>query len=85
MALVKKLDTGGSLDILNDELGRELGSYNLKSKDERKVRDALLQYRDYFASPEGKSLTVDSLANKYTVTGVGSEKFAGSPDDIKSN
>lgn len=85
MALVKKLDTGGSFDNLNDELGKELGSLNLKSKDERKIRDALIQYRDYFASPEGKSLTVDSLANKYTVTGVGSEKFTGSPDEIRAN
>jgi hypothetical protein len=85
MALVKKLQPGGSLDLLNDELSKELGSYNLRSKDERKVRDALVQYRDYFASPEGKSLSIDPVANQYTVTGIGSEKFAGSTDEIRSN
>jgi hypothetical protein len=85
MALVKKLQTGGSVDLLNDELNKELGSYNLRSKDERKVRDALVQFRDYMANPAGKSLTTDPLANTYTVTGQGSEKFAGSPDQIRSN
>jgi hypothetical protein len=85
MALVKKLQPGGSLSSLDDELNKELGTYNLKSKDERKVRDALVQFRDYFATPEGKSFTADSLAKKYTITGQGSEKFIGSPDEIRSN
>ena len=85
MALVKKLQSGGSPTSLNDELIKELGSYNLKSKDERKVREALAQMRDYLATPEGKSFTADPLTQKYTVTGPQSEKFTGSPDEIRSN
>lgn len=85
MALVKKLQPGGSLGSLDEELNKELGQYNLKSKDERKVRDALVKFRDYFATPEGKSFTADPLANKYTISGQGSEKFSGSPDEIRSN
>lgn len=85
MALVKKLQPGGSMDLLNDELGKELSSYNLRSKDERRVRDALVQMRDYLATSGENSFSADPLANKYTITGVGSEKFAGSPDEIKAN
>jgi hypothetical protein len=85
MALVKKLQPGGTVGSLDDELNKELSQYNLKSKDERKVRDALVQFRDYFATPEGKSFAADELAKKYTVTGQGSEKFAGSPDEVRAN
>lgn len=86
MSLVKKLQPGGSIDntLLNEELNNELSTYNLKSKDERKVRDALVKLRDY-AATNGNSFSIDALANKYTISGVGSEKFQGSPDEIKSN
>lgn len=84
MALVKKLDAGGSMDLLDEALNSELGTYNLKSKDERRVRDALVKFRDYMATPEGKSFSVDPVANTYTVTGEGSQKFTGSPDEVKT-
>ena len=86
MALMKKLQPGGTVDqnILNDAINQELSHYSLKSKDERKVRDALVQLRDYMATPEGKSFSVDPVAKTFTVSGEGAEKFQGSPDKIKS-
>lgn len=85
MSLVKKLQSGGSATTtLNDALNKELASYNLKSKDERKVRDALVKLRD-FTSVENNSFTADSLAKTYTISGQGSEKFSGSPDEVRSN
>ena len=87
MALVKKLQSGGSVnnpEILDSELEKAIGIYGLKSKDERKVRDALVKMRDYFKTdPEGKSLSVDSLSKTYTVSGPESNKFTGSADDVK--
>ena len=84
MALVKKLQIGGQADnnTLNNELDTQLQSFNLKSKDERKVRDALVKFRDYFKDSNGKSFEVDPLSQKYTVSGAGSEPFSGSPDEI---
>lgn len=87
MAQVKKLNLGGSIDptLLNDELNKELSQLKLRSKDERKLRDALIQMRDYLAPSGGGTFTHDPVSNKYTITGQGSEIFAGSPDDITSN
>ena len=84
---MKKLAPGGTIDqnALNDNINSELSKYNLTSKDERRVRDALVQLRDYMSAPEGKSFSVDPVAGKYTISGVGSEKFQGSPDEIKNN
>ncbi len=84
MALVKKLQVGGQVDenTLNNELNTQLESFNLKGKDERKVRDALVKFRDYFKDSKGKSFSVDPLSQKYTVSGPGSESFTGSPDEI---
>jgi len=86
MALVKKLQPGGNIDqtALNEALNTELGSYNLKSKDERKVRDALTRLRD-FSATSGNSFTADQVAQKFIITGPGSNQFQGSPDDVKSN
>lgn len=84
---MKKLAPGGTIDqtSINDNINSELAKYNLTSKDERKVRDSLVQLRDYMSNPDGKTFSVDPVANKYTISGVGSEKFQGSPDEIKSN
>lgn len=86
MSLVKKLQPGGTVDnnALDSALNNELATFNLKSKDERKVRDALVQLRD-FAASKGNTFSADELAKKYTVSGEGSEKFQGSPDEIRSN
>ena len=86
MSLVKKLQTGGSIDntALNTALGNELSTYNLRSKDERKVRDALVKLRDYVGTDPNK-FSIDTLANKYKVTGAGSEPFEGTHDEIKQN
>lgn len=85
MALVKKLQAGGNIDpnALNEALNAELGTYNLKSKDERKVRDALVKIRDFSATP-GNSFTADQVAQKFIITGPGSNQFQGSPDDVKT-
>ena len=84
MALVKKLQTGGSAFTLDDEINKELATYKLPSKKERIVRDFLGRLRDH-ANVTGNSFTADDVTNKYTVTGPGSEKFNGSPDEIRSN
>lgn len=86
MSLVRKLQPGGSVDntALNEALANELANFNLKSKDERKVRDALVKLRDYVGT-DGNKFSIDALANKYTISGQGSEKFEGSHDEIKSN
>ena len=86
MALMKKLQTGGTIDndLLNEQINKEISGYKLKSKDERKVRDALVQLRDYMSTSEGKSFSVDSVNKTYKITGPGSEKFMGSPDEVKS-
>ena len=86
MALVKKLESGGQVDpnLLNIELDKELGQYNLKTKDERKVREALVRLRD-FGNTQGNTFTADTLSKKYTVTGQGGDKFIGSPDEVRSS
>ena len=85
MALVKKLQKGATIDnSFDEELDRQVGNFRLKSKDERKVRDALVKLRGYLGEKDatGRSFSVDSTAQTYTISGEGSEKFAGSPDDI---
>lgn len=86
MSLVKKLQTGGTIDkeALDNAIVAELGKYNLRSKDERVVRDSLVKLRDYLTNPDGKSFSADPVSNSYTVSGIGSEQFKGSSDDIKS-
>ena len=87
MALVKILQNGGKpidQNILNTELDKTIGTFGLKRRDERKVRDALTKLRDYFANdPDGKSISIDPVAKKYTISGPDSNKFEGSADDIK--
>ena len=84
MALVKKLAPGGPIDqdLLNQELNNQISNFKLRAKDESKVRQALTELRDYFSSTDGKSFDVDPVSKKYTITGPGSEKFTGSPDEI---
>ena len=86
MSLVKKLQSGGQIspDLLNQELENQLSQLQLKTKDERAVRNAVAQIRDYMAVPDGKSFTVDPVTQTYQITGPGSEAFAGSPD-VKRN
>lgn len=85
MALMKKLAPGGTIDSLNEALNQEFANYNLKGEDEQKVRNALGQLRDYMAAPDGKSFSIDPVTKTYSVTGTGSEKFQGSPDEIKKH
>ena len=87
MSLVKKLQTGGAVDpnSLNTELDNQISQFQLKSKDERKVRDALGKFRDYMATGADKSLTVDPVTQQYKISGQGSEAFQGSPDEIERN
>lgn len=87
MSLVKKLQTGGAIDpnTLNTELDNQISQFQLKSKDERKVRDALGKFRDYMATGADKSLTVDPVTQQYKISGQGSEAFQGSPDEIERN
>jgi hypothetical protein len=88
MALIKKLQAGNKIDrnALDEELNKQLGSFQLRSKDERKVRDALTKFRDYFATPEeGKEFKTDDVAQTYTVTGPNNTQFKGSADEIHSN
>ena len=86
MSLVKKLQSGGTVDpnALNIELDNQISQFQLRSKDERRVRDALGKFRDYMATGD-KSLTVDPVTKQYTLTGQGSEAFQGSPDEIERN
>ena len=86
MSLVKKLQSGGTVDpnALNIELDNQISQFQLRSKDERRVRDALGKFRDCMATGD-KSLTVDPVTKQYTLTGQGSEAFQGSPDEIERN
>ncbi|MGV8961997.1 MAG: hypothetical protein ACOH2V_01270 [Candidatus Saccharimonadaceae bacterium] len=87
MSLVKKFKApSGPIDntVLNDALNTKLSTFNLKSKDERKVRDALVKIRDHVAI-QGNAFSTDQLAKKYTVTGPDSQKFEGSSDEVISN
>jgi hypothetical protein len=85
MALVKKLQNGSTIDnnALNTKLGEKLSSAKLKRSDEEKVRKALTEFRDYFASGEGKSFSADELSNTYKVSGEGSQSLMGSEDEVK--
>ena len=87
MAFVKKLQTGGTIDndALNKELSKQLESSNLRGKDQKKVQDALVQFRDYLGAGGDKSFSVDELTHKYTVKGQGSEALAGATGDVESN
>jgi len=86
MSLVKKLNPGGTIDkdALDNAIVSELSKYNLRSKDEKLVRESLVKLRDYMADPNGKSFSVDPVSNTYTISGAGSGQFKGSSDDIKS-
>lgn len=87
MALMKKLQPGGTVDsnTLADQINSEISKFNFKSKDERRVREALSSILDYRSNPEGKTFSVDRVTQKYTVTGEGAEKFTGSSDEVRSN
>lgn len=80
------MQPGGTVDkdALDSYVNEEIASYNLKGKDERRVRDELRRLMN-FVGTEGNTFSVDPVTQKYTITGVGSEKFTGSPDEIKSN
>ena len=84
---MKKLQPGGTIDAatFDKQLDEELRKFNLKSKDERKVRDALVSLRDHMSTPEGKKFSMDRVAQRYTISGEGAEKFTGSPDEVRSN
>lgn len=84
---MKKLQPGGTIDrdALNDQFEKELLGYNLKAKDLRKVREKFVELTDYLADPTGKSFSADPLAQRFSISGEGAEKFEGSPDEIKSN
>ena len=73
-----------SFKFFDEELNRQVGNFKLKSKDERKVRDALVKLRGYLGEKDAteRSFSVDPVSQTYTISGEGSEKFAGSPDDI---
>lgn len=87
MALMKKFNSGGSVDadLLDQQMNSSLKKFNLKSKDERKVRDALMKLSGYMNDPEGKSFSVSQTDRKYTVSGEGAEQFTGSADEVRSN
>lgn len=88
MALIKKLAAGNTIDrnTLNAELDKQISAFRMKSKDERRVRDALSKFRDSFdGSDPSKAFAVDDLTKTYTVTGVDSGQFQGSADEIKSH
>ena len=87
MALMKKLQPGGTIDAatFDKQLDEELRKFNLKSKDERKVRDALVSLRDHMSTTKKKKFSMDRVAQRYTISGEGAEKFTGSPDEVRSN
>lgn len=87
MALVKKLQTGGSVvdNSMENEINNQLSNLNLKSKDERKVRDALGQLMGHLSKSEENKFTVDPVTKKYTVTGSGSEAFSTDTGDLGTN
>lgn len=84
---MKKFNSGGSVDadLLDQQMNSSLKKFNLKSKDERKVRDALMKLSGYMNDPEGKSFSVSQTDRKYTVSGEGAEQFTGSADEVRSN
>lgn len=87
MALVKKFENGGGISpqSLENEINNQLSSLKLKSKDERKVRDALGQLMGHLSqSPENK-FTVDPVTKKYTITGMGSEAFITDAENLDTN
>ena len=88
MALVKKLQKGATIDnSFDEELDRQVGNFRLKSKDERKVRQALVQMKDYLddSNAKDRSFSTNIVGQTYTISGEGSEKFAGSPDEVGKN
>ena len=54
MALVKKLQSGGSpTPDLDDLINEEFSLFNFKTKDERQIRDAVVELRDYEQNNKG--------------------------------
>lgn len=79
MALVKKLQPGGTIDqnALREEAGKYIEGLNLSNKEKRKVisaYDKLASHSDLFS--------VDPLSKTYTVTGPGAEEFQGSSKEL---
>ena len=89
MALMKKLQTGGTTPYdqgtLENLINQKIGEYNLPMKGERNVRSKLRDLMTYMSDPSKKELKVDPVTQTYTLTGEGSDKFTGSPDEIKKN
>lgn len=87
MALVKKLNPGGSIDkdALNTAIINELGQFKLRAKDERQVRTALDKVRSYLEVSPDRKLSIDPVTQTFTVTGPESQTIKGSPDQIKNN
>lgn len=87
MSLVRKFQQpSGPMeqsDALNNALIEELGTYNLKSKDEKKVREKLVELRD-FLKQKGNAFSIDPLAGKYSISGA-PNNFVGSPDEVQAN
>ena len=85
MALVKKLQPGGTIDqnAVREKAGKYLEELNLSSKDARKAVAAFDKLSAHLSTPEGgKSFSVDPLTNTYKITGPGSEAFQGSPEEL---
>lgn len=89
MALMKKLLTGGTTPYdqgtFENLINQKIGEYNLPMKGERNVRSKLRDLMTYMSDPSKKELKVDPVTQTYTLTGEGSDKFTGSPDEIKKN
>ena len=89
MALMKKLLTGGTTPYdqgtFENLINQKIGEYNLPMKGERNVRSKLRNLMTYMSDPSKKELKVDPVTQTYTLTGEGSDKFTGSPDEIKKN
>jgi hypothetical protein len=99
MALVKKLQPGGSTTInllsglpkiesnaWDTELNNQISSYNLTGKSERNVREALGKLQNYFSSDlDKKSFEVNNVDNSYKISGAGGDQFGGTSGNINTN
>lgn len=76
-----------NIDInrLNGELDRQINKFNLSSKDEARVRRAVVELRDFLLNNKDASLIMDELSGTYRISGKGSERFTGSSDNVSSN
>lgn len=86
MALVKKLNPGGTIDYtkLATDADELISSLNVKGKDQRKVREELAKMVG-FIQKEGNSFTLNPISKQYTFTGQGADQFTGSTEDIDTN